>query len=198
MTLKLDSNKSKFVPDLAVLAAQSTESTQDALWFNKLHPAIVKPFCAVASSSESENNTVNPPNYKGARARNKLAAQQRAKNLNSNANGAMNSTSRAKRGGTLANSTNVIGRKPSAAVGKRKSRNSGTHNHGNSNNDSNSRRGGSNKNNNSVDDDIMALLAQHNKQFKPKSRYVARAHSSRDVKKWEVGCGLWLVTCGCL
>ena len=36
------------------------------------------------------------------------------------------------------------------------------------------------------DDDIMAMLARHNKQFKPKARYVARAHSSRDVKRWEV------------
>ena len=45
------------------------------------------------------------------------------------------------------------------------------------------------------DDDIMAMLAKHNKQFKPKSQYVARTHSARDVKKWEVRwIGGWMRT----
>ncbi|XXQ29705.1 Uncharacterized protein PBTT_00158 [Plasmodiophora brassicae] len=38
-------------------------------------------------------------------------------------------------------------------------------------------------------DDIAAMLEAHNKQFRPKTKYVPRQHSTRDIRQWEQASG---------
>jgi len=163
IVFRVDTRNSVFV-DVSQCADDYTESPDDRAWFEKLHPSIVKSYCPDENAAPRQNTT------QGIRA-----STQKGKSAKSNEKVA-SKTSNARTAKRAANSrgkpANSSTSRPRGKAGRGSTVDKG------SMNASKTKAGG--------EDDIMALLAKHNKQFKPKSRYVARIHSGRDVKRWEV------------
>ena len=192
MDLAIDSAKS-FVVDLAVLAENFTEAPEDVEWFEKLHPSLVKAYCP----HEVDENEA-PASSSATRQLPKKKSKEKKPTSSSKVRSGLSSTVRHGQAGSGNRGAGAVGRRVSSSRGiqstkpvARKSVATKTSTAA-SRSVTASRRASSDAKrpgrdrSAAEDDDITALLAKHNKQFKPKSRYVARTHSSRDVKRWEV------------
>jgi hypothetical protein len=185
--LGIDSSKCQFL-DLAAVVGNYDESAEDLSWFQKQHPRILKPYGVDENAGPEDANVVNsrnnlpPPRRGGPRQKLRQGSSSKACRAGDDCGPSSSVASSSFSSSSSSSSVSSFASGAAAASssvltqGARKQRR--TTGSGSGGEAAGAGADGS--------DDIMALLALHNKQFKPKNRYVARMHSSSDVRKWEV------------